>query len=61
MQGKPEPIDFVYRPSKDKSIPDQVVHFQSKPDALHFAENIIDVLGMVGVKSKKLMWKRRER
>lgn len=61
MTGKAEPIEFVYRPSRDKTIPDQVIKFQSKPEALHFAENIIDVLGMVGVKSKKLMWKRRER
>lgn len=55
---KSDEIEFVYRPRGTNLIPDQVVKFASRRDAVFFAENIIETMAMVGVKSNRFKFEK---
>lgn len=61
MQGKAEPIQFVYRPRGSTTIPEQPITFSSKRDAIFFAENIIESMSMIGVKSNRYELKKKRK
>lgn len=52
-------IEFVYRPRGNNEIPDQTIKFASQRDAVYFAENIIETMAMIGIKSNRFDIKKK--